>query len=310
MKFDDRYGALPLHEERTGGKAMFMQNQRRRMNCVPFLLCLVVPWAVFCMSFACMTFEIHHSSPSLCWGMHTGACVLLALLTFFAWERGHLKAEVPAPSWLTFFAVTSTAAWLFGTVAGSVNYSVNMEKYYDMRSLNSYANVDPSFMRGEQLMDAGVVTFKDGTHLDITRSMGFKSGGLYCVAPIVATNGTSDNVDFWAVGRDCCSGVQADFHCQGYNIPAAKSGLRLMDDADRAFYRLAVQQAEAMYAGSGLRARHPLFFSWETDAPAVLEAWYQNGRRVFIAGVFSQLLLQAFMVAVAAISFSKIGYAA
>ena len=78
-----------------------------------------------------------------------------------------------------------------------------------------------------------------------------------------------ETYDFWAIGMDCCSVNAADFHCgmglgwascllplsHGRSARAARalagevgnskahSGLRLLDDRQRSFYRLAVEQA-------------------------------------------------------------------
>ena len=71
-----------------------------------------------------------------------------------------------------------------------------------------------------------------------------------------------ETYDFWAIGMDCCSVNAADFHCGtglGWILSVrpekaklaggevgnfkAHSGLRLLDDRQRSFYRLAVEQA-------------------------------------------------------------------
>merc|ERR1719160_616815 len=100
-----------------------------------------------------------------------------------------------------------------------MNFHSNLEPYYDVTNLNTYPAVDPSRMRGVQLMDAGRIMFTRGSKLDIERSMGFRNKETYCVAPIVsgADPQHMDRYDFWAVGVGCCSGYspgsKADFSC-------------------------------------------------------------------------------------------------
>lgn len=210
-----------------------------------------------------------------------------------------------SPSWLIFFFVSMTCAWLLAFYAGDANYEENIRPYLDMHNLGTYNGIYPNRLRGQQLMDAGMITFTEGSRVEVQKSMGFRNVGLYCVAPIVIGDQPMATYDFWAVGRNCCSGYKADFHCQGFNDPNALGGLRLMDDDDRAFFRLAVQQAEATY---DIKASHPLFFHWVVDAPATVETWYDDGKRMYLMGVFSYFVLQSFLVAAATVAFSKIGH--
>jgi len=285
----------------------FMNGQRKRMNIVAILLSLFVPWLLFCFVFAIMSLNIHYKHPAL-----THALVLVAFLcvvgtsAFFAANAMKKKFSDPAyqPSWYIFIAVTSLVAFLAALFAGNWNYVTYMQPYYDLENLGSYQDIDTTAYLGQQLMDAGQINFKQGTVLDLGRSMGFKNHDIYCVAPIVTKGaGQESSVDFWAVGKNCCSGVSADFHCSGFSDPLALGVIRSMHDEDRPFYRLAVQQAEATYK---MTASHPLFFEWVHSAEQATNDFAHNGYYTYFVGIASYFLLQIFFTAVVTLAFSKL----
>ena len=95
-------------------------------------------------------------------------------------------------------------------------------------AITSPTDVYPSHLRGQQVMDAGIIMFANGSKLELQKSMGFKNQNIYCVAPIVmGGNTTMGTYDFWAVGKDCCSGSTADFHCTGFNEPNSQGQGRI-----------------------------------------------------------------------------------
>jgi len=127
-------------------------------------------------------------------------------------------------------------------------------------------------------------------------AMAFKNIDTYCVAPITSTpfankSAKLDTYDFWAVGVNCCSGVASDFRCGEFNNPAAHSGLRLMDEKDRSYFRVAVQQAEAAY---NLQATHPLFFYWAEDTHLEWQGYWDYGNKYYNVGVVAFIFLQIF----------------
>uniref|UniRef100_A0A7R9ZUS4 Uncharacterized protein n=1 Tax=Pyrodinium bahamense TaxID=73915 RepID=A0A7R9ZUS4_9DINO len=306
------YEQLPVPAEHGHGllglqrKMPFLRMPRRRMNVAPILLCLFVPWALFVLVFAVSSFSLHYNNP-WAYDVIIAVCALAVLITLAVGFSRRLKSfysEEAEPSWLIFLALSMLVAFVGGVTVGDSNYSQYMRPYFDYHNLNFYTNVYPNRMRGQQLMDAGSILFADGSYLDISRSMGFKKGGVYCVAPITFGNQTLPTYDFWAVGINCCSGNQADFHCAGWNSPKSSGGLRIMSGDDRGFYRLAVQQAEAAY---GIKAVHPLFFTWVIEPVKEVEGWRGTARNSFLIWIMSYLLLQAFLVTVAALAFSRIG---
>lgn len=217
---------------------------------------------------------------------------------FMAWRR---RGEgVHDHFWYTLCFVTCIIAWLLGFYAGQQNYLSYILPYMEIKSLNLYTSVDPSMYRGQQLMDAGRIVFTHGTHLDLRKSMGFRNLDVYCVAPITIGNGSSvESYDFWAVGLNCCSGHGTDFHCGEYLNPNALSGLRLMRDDQRPYFRLAVQQAEAAY---NIRAVHPIFVHWLEDPSIEINSFQEIGYRNLLLAMFlffaGNLILLALIVAV------------
>merc|ERR1719158_2377819 len=147
------------------------------------------------------------------------------------WYRA--KARDRDPMWYTFAALGFFLAVCLATVFGDMNFWYNMQPFYDIENLNTYPNINPAKEKGQQLMDAGRVYFANDARLDDKYAMGFKNLDLYCVAPIVVGSDQLASYDFWAVGLNCCS---------EFNNPHARSGLRLMRDDQRPFFRLAVQQ--------------------------------------------------------------------
>merc|ERR1719265_1535801 len=185
-----------------------------------------------------------------------------------------------------------------------MNYVNHMEPYYNLLNLEQYQDIDTTQYVGLQLQDAGRISFAPGTVLDLGHSMGFKSHDVYCVSPIRTAGGTpAASIDFWAVGKNCCSGVQADFHCSGFSDPKATGALRLMNNADRPFYRLAVQQAEATYK---MVASPPLFFRWVHNADEEVESFNRKGILSYVSGVATYFIFQAFITLSATLAFSKL----
>jgi len=295
--------ASPFSRDQVFGKG-----QRKRLNLVAMLIALFVPWLLFCLVNALVSFSLHYTQPFVCNIIVTlaflGGVGLTTLLAANAMKR---KALDPAyqPSWYLFLAGTCFLAFVIGFMSGEWNYENFMQKYYNLQHLSHYQDIDTNVYLGQQLMDAGQINFKKGTGLDLGRSMGFKSHDVYCVAPIVTKNSANKalSMDFWAVGKNCCSGVKADFHCSGFGDPDARGVIRLMHDEDRPFYRLAVQQAEATYK---VTATHPLFFEWVHDGQEATDAFSQKGIVYYFLGVCSYFLVQIFLTVVAALSFSKL----
>mmetsp|Transcript_12513 Transcript_12513/g.23447 ORF Transcript_12513/g.23447 Transcript_12513/m.23447 type:complete len:319 (+) Transcript_12513:167-1123(+) len=275
------------------------------MDYVAAFAVLVFPWVMFTGVYYVISFETHLKQPSLCWfliGLAVFGVVAAIVGAFIEFNNKAGRQAI----WATSMALSLSFALVIGMTVSESNYNSFMLPYYTWSSLNSYQNVDPGKLGGEAFMDAGKVTFSSNTALDLTKSAGFLNLDMFCVAPIVSSSGPSarEAYDFWAVGINCCSGVSSDFRCGEFNNPHARSGLRLMRDDQRPFFRLAVQQAEAAY---NIKATHPLFFYWMQDPVAEMNSYRDDGFKYYLLGIFTHFAWNLFSVVCAVVGFSKIG---
>jgi len=278
----------------------FTPGQRKRLNLVAIFVNVLGPWAVFTGIFAAMSFSLHYQYPTAAYCTVAAGLILTGIAGFMA-QRTRLRER--DPMWYTFAAISLLIATLLAAVLGDMNFSINMQPYYDIENLNTYPSVSPSREKGQQLMDAGRVYFTDGTVLDTTKGMSFKNLDRYCVAPIVTMQEPLASYDFWAVGVNCCSGTGSDFKCGEYDNAHARAGIRLMRDDQRPFFRLAVQQAEAAY---NIKSTHPLFFYWMQDPVGEMMKYHNNGFKYFLIGTFTYLAFTLLSVGGAVFSFSKL----
>lgn len=287
--------------EAAASASVFTPGKRRRMNLVAIVVNIFMPWLTFAALYAVMSFSFHYQHPAAAWAL-VGVGFLVAIMAGFLAQR--TMARERDPMWYTFAAIALFLAVVAAMVFGDMNFWFNMQPFYDIENLNTYPSVNPAREKGQQLMDSGRVYFADGTGLDMRKAMGFKNLDLYCVAPIVHGEEQLASYDFWAVGVNCCSGVSSDFRCGEFNNPHARSGLRLMRDDQRPFFRLAVQQAEAAY---NIKATHPLFFYWMQDPVAEMNSYRDDGFKYYLLGIFTHFAFNLFCVVCAVVLFSKIG---
>jgi len=310
----EAYGSFTGAPDAATKISAFVRGPRRRINFLPVAIAFFGPWVLFAVVYGAMTFSMHYEQPSWVFIIvNLGFVVVIGvgLAALSGWRKKAAKDPHYEPSWLAFMFLTMLVGWTVAMVAGDINYSENMKPFYDLMNLNNYPDVDPAVMHGQMVMDAGRITFTTDTHLDLTRSIGFKSNDVYCVAPVSKANRTTGatqtlaNYDFWAVGVNCCSGNAPDFHCGQYSSGNAHSGMRLMHDEERPFYRLAVQQAEAAY---NIKAAHPLFFRWMADPQAEVNSYRERGFKNYLIGVFMFFSIQLFLVAAATLVFARLGH--
>eukprot|EP00928_Gymnodinium_smaydae_P017464 TRINITY_DN1667_c0_g1_i2.p1 TRINITY_DN1667_c0_g1~~TRINITY_DN1667_c0_g1_i2.p1 ORF type:complete len:304 (+),score=72.32 TRINITY_DN1667_c0_g1_i2:132-1043(+) len=280
--------------------------KRRRMNPMGVNLSFLLPWLLFCVVCATRSFSIRFTMPVLANLVVFAAFVLVVAISVLAVRavyRQGLDGSLREPMWYIFLALTSLLAFGLALSFGEWNWRNYGSLYYGMGHLNDYSSVDPSKMRGQQLMDAGSVQFIKSAGIEQRLAMAFKNQETYCVAPITTGGASQTSYDFWAVGLDCCSGA-GNFNCGAAKDSTAHAGLRWMQEEQAGFYKLAVQQAQAMYK---IRADYPLFFRWVRDPVGEQDGWLGDARQSYYLCVAGHFFLQLLLVFCAVIFFAKLG---
>jgi len=303
-----QYGSSPDYQQSYTGdlgpvlksRLPLVGGQRRTFNFVGICICILMPWVLFCGLYSMFSFTLFYNSPSLCYMLF--AVIVIVVVAFGLGSMLKMWRNNEEPTWNIFLFLSCLVACAAGFGSGIYNFSQNMQPYYDVSGMNVYPAVDPANVLGQQIMDSGHMVFTPASHLDLQKSMGFKNKDVYCVAPIAVGNQTLATYDFWAVGINCCSGQGADFACGEYSNPSAHSGLRLMHEDQRPYFRLAVQQAEAAY---NIRANHPVFLYWMQDPIAEINAYQDAGFKLFLFGVFSYFAVQLVSVFFTMLAFAQ-----
>jgi len=243
---------------------------------------IVVPYLVFLYLLTSFGFGLHDYSARITWGIG-GFTILLCFMAIWTANRKYSSRPHRA-TWTIIQAILLSFATGTGIILGDYLYWTYMHDTYQFHKLNPYVNIDPSRVKGTSIMDAGQVYFKEGTFVATEEALAFEMKDIYCVAPIVRkpvvdhfveegedaiANSHSGSVDFWAVGVNCCMPSGERFRCYDTKNASARSGLRLIRDDLRPFFKLAVDGWSAQYKTA---VNHPLFFYWVNDPLAEVGA--------------------------------------
>mmetsp|Transcript_49551 Transcript_49551/g.114823 ORF Transcript_49551/g.114823 Transcript_49551/m.114823 type:complete len:321 (+) Transcript_49551:70-1032(+) len=282
---------------------------RRKWNWSALFVAAVLPWVIFTVVLAVASFPVAAGEVfepnQLCYFVSAiAAFVVLAfgLLAFVAWQQTHRQGP-QEPTWYSFIFAAGLVAWVLGLGLGRANYHSNVVPYRDIANLAFYTQVDPAVMRGTQLMDAGRITFTENSRVNVSMSEGFKHGSVYCVAPIVSENGSLERYDFWAVGTDCCNAHSSNFHCG--DAHRARSGVRLINEDERTWYRMALQQAEE---ANHIRADFAIFVKWVQDPTAAINELSDDSVKFFVWWVVVHGVVQVLAVAAIMVALWKLGW--
>jgi hypothetical protein len=300
----------------------FQSREGKRINVVGIFAGLFVPWLLFTLVMAVLTFHLHFKMPQLCWVLAgVGIVVALAFGGLAVQKANQLIAHDPKyfPTWYAFIFITGFIGVVLGALLGNSNFWHNMKAYYELQNLNDYSLVDPTRMKGQQMMDAGRVQFLVNSTVDTRRAYAFQNVETYCVAPITVESSALGSptplfsYDFWAVGMNCCSGdattanpMAVNFSCGPVGDLSAHEGVRWMKDSERGFLRLAVQQAESAHK---ITAIHPLFFHWTANAVEDVYNYKATGYKWFAEGMVIFFVVQVCLVSIVSCLVARWGFA-
>jgi hypothetical protein len=289
---------------------MFQKPRRRRINLLSFALSWFFPVLIFAVTTWLFCFSVRDKSEIWAW-FFVGCCLVLAAIFVVKallvrrkqreelWTvPWYLRAD--DDTWFLFLGGTVVMATLFGIVFGMLIYSSFTYPYYTLSQLHTYNNTDPA-MPGQAYLDAGAIEFTTGSYVDISQSLGYKDGNVYCVAPIKLGKGKEANLDFWAAGTNCCGGAYeggagfpGSFNCFEDRQDAwMRGGLRITDNSALAMYKVAVMQATEEFQRS---SRNPIFIQWIKDPVQRIQSYWRSGVKWFWCGIFVFALFQLALV--------------
>jgi hypothetical protein len=227
---------------------------------------------------------------------HSAALVLLiaSVVMVKDYKPGIWKSLFYWSWWLMYAVIFCVLAAALGGYLGWYLWLNNVRTYRTIRSMQSYKNIDPAIVPGDQIADAGLVEFAELVDVDRSRGGCFmQAGDTYCVAPIVHGGKVIDNLgdaprfgsyDYFAVGINCCNCPNQDFQCGDWRNPLAAGGIRSTDYVSRPFFRLAVDEWSAQWLKV---SAHPIFFEWTQDPVHVWRwLWYDSVHVCILAVCF------------------------
>jgi len=244
-------------------------------------LLICVPFCIFALITATFTF-VYHFSPAVTWTV-VALCLGVAVLLLAVKN----KKQGGPMYWVTLGAL-SLVALVAGVSTGLWNHDRHMASYWAYEGQREYTNVLPSEPALAHL-DAGRIIFSADSHLDKSKSVGYKIDGyMYCVAPIVGSD-PSKKIEYWAASVDCC-GQRGDFRCDAYDDPKAHAGLVL--PGARADLDKLLKAAREAAAAFGLQASpDSLFVQWAADPGQAQRHHYRLGAGLFVGACAAYLLL-------------------
>eukprot|EP00927_Polykrikos_kofoidii_P015720 TRINITY_DN17025_c0_g1_i1.p1 TRINITY_DN17025_c0_g1~~TRINITY_DN17025_c0_g1_i1.p1 ORF type:complete len:346 (-),score=19.72 TRINITY_DN17025_c0_g1_i1:231-1268(-) len=286
-------------------RSLFKPGHRIMMNILPIAYNLFLPLFVFILCGAITAFWVPYLYPAVVWIVLIIVFIACAVAVALAIYHRTRDAD---PTWYTYLAIMVCIAAIWGTCSGMDIYQKYSKPYYQIEDMKVLAHVDASKELGQNLLDSGIVYFASGNVIDQTRSWHFKHETTYCVAPIVASgeSGKQKSFDVWVVGKDCCSIGGSNFRCGDWAVNGARSAIRSLDDQSVKFYRLAVQQAEALY---DVTSTNPVFFYSSVDPMNEVHGWRTHAFNRFCYSAEEFFVLSLITISITLCGFAYLGRA-
>lgn len=211
------------------------------------------------------------------------ALITLLFAEVFALEgarRGMLKLKQLPSRFVWVPIVAALGATVLGIVIGSATFNSFSRPAGLYNFLRVYENALPS-TPAAAMFDAGRIAFTAEVKVNTTMAASYvgNDGSIYCVAPITDSL-VSHLVEYWAVGKDCCSrGERASFQCDAASDANAHGAIVLLTEEvggmalpwalDLRYFDLARLKAEAAFGLAHLGDR--VFIRWVTSD--TLQTW-------------------------------------
>lgn len=184
----------------------------------------------------------------------------LAACVYLIWNRRSNPFFLP-------MGICCMIAACLGAVIGTTCYDRYGCFIFLYSNSRIYENIVP-FEKASTVADAGRIIFAAEAHVEQSQSVGLaaEDGETYCVAPIRSVEGSSQ-VEYWAVGLNCCSTV-GGFDCDAASDPNARAGAVVFTNSGilkrttHDQFDLARKKAEATF---GLQTGDaPMYVRWVT----------------------------------------------
>jgi len=259
----------------------------------------VAPWGLFCIT-SCMWSFFWHGSSGILSVLTVLGLLLLVLRVLISTGFGDYKVfgkklgRPPAPrlgpnahAWAhPRLFIACILAVVSGAAVGYYNYHSYVRDYWAFHEHWHYTNVWPEEPAAAH-RDASAIVFAEGARPDASKSAVYTVGHhSFCAAPIrMLGQGGGANVQYFAVGIDCCSRQPQVFDCGAAQNEAARAGVVVYNRTnfydfliapEYPFYQKAAEIATARFQLAS--TAKPIFLLWTSDiewenARIVWNAW-------------------------------------